>query len=88
MSRTKPLTMEQHVALSMELRAIQASVFRAAKILSPVTPKNDCALKKIWRILDAIVVAKCDLENRMFREHGDDGSFDVYYGRRDKCRGD
>lgn len=88
MSRTKPLTMEQHVTLSKEIDASYEAIHRAIRILSPVTPKNERALRRLWRISDAHTEARCDLENRMFREHGDDGSFDVYFGRRDKCRSD
>ena len=86
MSRTKPLTMEQHVALSKELWAMREDALKFILVLGPTTPENNCNMKKLWRIINTIDDARELLERRMFWEHGCNGLQDVYAWWRNERR--
>lgn len=69
MSRYRQLSIEQHTELGELLTTASDNLYRAARILAPVTPLNERSLIKIRRVIGELVEIGSKLEERLFAEH-------------------
>jgi len=74
--------MKQHVVLGRKLKRIEDDLHHVSREIIHISPKAERAINKLRRIHELLNVVQCNLEARMFDEHGDDGAFTIYFGRR------
>ena len=78
--KTKRLTMAEHAALGQRLYRLRAESMAIARELGevyPVSSEPSRLAEKLWAPVDAL---RCEMDNRVFREHLVEASTRVYYG--------
>lgn len=78
--KTKLLTMAEHAELGQRLYRLRAESMAIARELGEVYPKTSKSVRtaqKLYRVIDAL---RCEMDNRVFREHPVEASTRVYYG--------
>ena len=78
--KTKLLTLTEHGELGQRLYRLRAESMAIARELGEVYPKTSKSVRtaqKLYRVIDAL---RCEMDNRVFREHPADASARVCYG--------
>ncbi len=80
MARKPGLTLDQHRAVGCRLGKLQDELTTLVCLIGNAYPVNSKPVRMVGKAHDALSRLRCELDNVVFREHGDAASTQVYYG--------
>ena len=81
--KTKLMTLTKHTELGQRLYRLRAESMAIARELGevyPVSSKPSRLAEKLWAPVDTL---RCEMDNRVFREHPAEAESQIYYCGRD-----